>query len=269
MKDAYEINDFQEDVINSSHKIPVLADFWADWCQPCKMLTPVLTEIAEDNKERFKLAKINTDKHQKEAAKFGVRSIPSVKLFVDGKVEAEFQGALSKKQVLDFIDKNLPSSDIKELESIKNEMLYGINPTIISRLSVLAEKDELPEAKILLAQLIVNDDVERARELVKAFQEDSPYYHQAVSVKTFTEFIAMQENDFEEANVRDILLKSQSFLKAKDYDQGLEQLIEIIVVNKGYMNEIARKLCVSIFNILGEHHPSTKKYRKLFNRSLY
>ena len=80
----YDTNDFEKDVIERSHAIPVLVDFWADWCAPCKVLGPILEKLAREGDGRWELAKLDTEKFPAVATKFGIRSIPNVKLFVAG-----------------------------------------------------------------------------------------------------------------------------------------------------------------------------------------
>jgi len=91
---SYEIADFQKDVIEASYEKPVLVDFWAAWCGPCRMLGPTLEKLAEENAEKWTLAKVNTDEHQRLAMEHNIRGIPAVKLFSKGQVVNEFTGAM-------------------------------------------------------------------------------------------------------------------------------------------------------------------------------
>ena len=98
-------DNFETDVIKS--EVPVLLDFWADWCAPCKMIAPILTEIAEEYKGRLKIAKLNIDENPSIPPKFGIRGIPTLILFKNGTVEGQKVGALSKSQLTAFLDTNL------------------------------------------------------------------------------------------------------------------------------------------------------------------
>ncbi len=104
-----EVDDsnFEEEVIKQSEKIPVVVDFWAQWCMPCLVLGPVLEKIAEKYKGKFILAKLNVDKSPITSQKYKIMSIPNVKMFKDGKIVDEFVGALPEFQVQNWLDKNL------------------------------------------------------------------------------------------------------------------------------------------------------------------
>ena len=96
---------FDEDVLKSER--PVLVDYWAEWCGPCKMIAPILDEIAEEYGEKVKVCKVNVDENQETAARYAVRGIPTLMLFKNGDVEATKVGALSKSQLAAFLDSNL------------------------------------------------------------------------------------------------------------------------------------------------------------------
>jgi putative thioredoxin len=97
---------FQQ-VMDASAEVPILLDFWASWCQPCQVLMPVLAKLAEDYQGKFLLGKLNTEEEQELAAQFGIRSIPTVKLFMNGEVVDEFMGALPEQNVRQFLDKHI------------------------------------------------------------------------------------------------------------------------------------------------------------------
>ena len=109
METEIEVQDdnFEKQVIQKSEKTPVLVDFWASWCMPCQILGPVLEKIAEEYKGKFILAKANVDENRENAGKYGVMSIPSVKLFKNGKIVNEFVGAMPEDAVKFWLEENL------------------------------------------------------------------------------------------------------------------------------------------------------------------
>jgi len=109
---------FERDVIEKSMDVPVLVDFWAQWCGPCRMIGPLLEKLEKEYGGAFILAKLNTDENQNLAQAFGISSIPAVKLFVDGLIKDEFLGALPEPQLRAFLDKNLPQPEMTELKTI-------------------------------------------------------------------------------------------------------------------------------------------------------
>jgi putative thioredoxin len=109
METKVEANDgnFEQVVIERSKKVPVVVDFWALWCQPCLMLGPILEKLAGEYKGKFVLAKVDVSRNQEKAQKYGIMSIPAVKLFKEGKVADEFVGAIPEPAVRQWLDKNL------------------------------------------------------------------------------------------------------------------------------------------------------------------
>lgn len=104
-------DNFQKEVLDKSHEKPVLVDFWAPWCGPCRVLGPTLEKLAKANKGAWRLVKINADKYPGLSQRYGIRGIPAVKLFVDGEVRDEFVGALPEHAIRQWLNRALPASN--------------------------------------------------------------------------------------------------------------------------------------------------------------
>ena len=112
-----ELIDFQSDVIEASKTTPVLVDFWAEWCGPCVQLSPTLEKLAEEAGDSWTLLKVNTESQPELAAEYGIRSIPNVKLFVNGEISGEFVGALPEEEIKRWLESNIPDqSGIDKIE---------------------------------------------------------------------------------------------------------------------------------------------------------
>ena len=112
-----ELIDFQSDVIEASKITPVLVDFWAEWCGPCVYLSPTLEKLAEEAGDSWTLLKVNTESQPELAAEYGIRSIPNVKLFVNGEMSGEFIGALPEEEIKRWLESNIPDQgNVEKIE---------------------------------------------------------------------------------------------------------------------------------------------------------
>ena len=270
MENSFDIKDFQQEVIQESKKRPVLVDFWASWCRPCKILGPVLESIADENKEKFLFKKLNTEEFKDVAKEYNISSIPAVKLFVDGEVKAEFSGAQPKRNIEKWLDENIPLASQQELDEIKQELTHGFNKSIRQRLAKLIyEDDKLDEARILLAKNILFEEGNIAKEMVIMIQAFSHYYKDAEAIINYADFLSISEESIEAGPFKEKLVNAINGAKNSDFDKVFENLINIVMINKEFMDEVARKVCVALFILLGPDHDMTLKYRRRFDMSLY
>lgn len=264
--------DFQKEVIEESFIRPVLVDFWAEWCGPCKMLDPILDRLAEKYKDQWKLVKLNTDEQQDIAVEYGIRGIPNVKLFSKGKVINEFTGALPEKAVEDWLRKSIPSKFADMIEKAKILLGEGKEEDAKIILEDILKGDiSNNEVKVLLAKILLFDSPNDAKRLIENSDLSYENLDLADSIETITELFEKLKNKSAllESPVKNYYLEAISKLQKKDFDGSLEKFIEVIREDKSYDDEGARKACISIFKYLGEEHEITLKHRRDFGRALY
>ena len=268
----YEITDFTKDVIERSSSIPVLVDFWAPWCGPCKVLGPILEKLAMKDQEQWVLAKVNTDVHQDTAARFDVRGIPNVKLFVDGKVVNEFTGALPEPMVVQWLAKALPNKFRKAIDQAEQLLLKG-DVTEARRLldDILAEDAGNEAARVLLARTHVLSDPGRAVDLVKGIEEHQEQYPMVEAIATISGLLQKVNHpeQLPDDGVKQIYLDAARELSSTNIEAALEKFIEVLRVNRHYDEDGSRRACLAIFRLLGDEHPITQRYRRPFSSALY
>lgn len=267
----YEIKDFSIDVLQASFSKPVLVDFWAEWCGPCRILGPILERLAAKNNDEWVLAKVNSDEHPELSAQYGIRSIPNVKLFYKGEVINEFVGALPEPAVSDWLKKNIPNK-YQDLLSHAEALLSSGNENEAQQvLNELLRKDpQNNSVKILLAKISLFEDSQKALELISGEEETNDSGEVISAIKTIADLLSDSKNsELEESPTKNLYLEAVNHLKEKRFDLSLEKFIEIIKTDRFFGDDIARKSCIAIFKYLGEESEISKVYRKDFGRALY
>jgi len=269
---SYEISNFQQDVIEASYKQPVLVDFWAEWCGPCRMLGPVLEKLAQKYTGKWLLAKVNTDVHQEPAMQYNISSIPAVKLFINGEVVDEFVGALPEPQIETWLKKALPNKNDEIVQQAAN--LLSVNESEKAQQlleEVLKAEPEHERAGILLAQTQVYNNPDKAIEMVAHIEPGSTYDDVAEGIRNLGELIKLSgaTGSLPEGEGKVKYEEAVKALKNQNFDEALEAFIEVIRNDRYYHDDGARKACLAIFKYLGEEHETTLKHRKVFNRALY
>ena len=176
--------DFQKQVIGRSREIPVLVDFWAPWCGPCRTLGPILDTVAQELAGRLELVKLNTEEQPELASRYGIRSIPHCKLFVDGEVRAEFSGALPRSAVMDWLRQHLPSQHADSLEQAGEKLLAGDTAAVAMLLEpVLENEPDNAQALLLLAKARLSSSPAEAERLLGAIPVNADNAQQAEHLK--------------------------------------------------------------------------------------
>ncbi len=265
---SYEVKDFNKDIIEQSKSIPVLVDFWAEWCGPCRILGPMLEKLADKYKDRFKLVKVNTDHNQEMSARYGIRGIPNVKLFINGEVADEFTGALPEQAVEQWIKKTIPGKNAKDIVAAKVLISKGENDKASQILTdMLKEEPDNSELKILLAQTLLFRNPEKAEALALESELDAEYSELLDSIKTIAHLFSLNGINGSEAAME--YRSGIEELRRQNFDSALERFIEVIKTDRRLDDDGARKACIAIFKFLGEDNEITLRHRRDFGSALY
>ncbi len=260
--------DFQKEVIEKSFEKPVVVDFWAEWCGPCRVLGPVIEQLSKEQAALWDLVKINTEEAQELAEQYDIRSIPNVKLFYKGEVISGFAGAYPRHAIEKWLAEFLPSDRKNQFHSLLAALQADAhNPQLIKELEafVIANPD-LKEARIYLAKHLVFSDWERAEQLLADIQLGDEYYETAEDVRAVGTLMALSSNG---AQAGQLLSKAQAALRAHQIEAAVQYIIDATLVDKNYHNDLPRKVAIALFRLLGNEHPISRDYRWRFDMALY
>jgi putative thioredoxin len=275
--------DFQEKVIEASRRAPVLVDFWAEWCQPCRVFKPILEKLAGEYGGRFLLVKINSDENQELAAKLGVRGIPAVKAFVDGQLANEFTGALPESQVREFIDSLVPSpAEPLRLEAIAAYQRGELDAAkqLFGQALRLDPKNE--NARLDIAEVCLEAGaVDEARNILDtlAGKAKDPARLEALLARLALAVGAgggdpaalRARVDADPADLNGRLQLANALALGKDYRGALDELLEIVRRDRTWQDEAGRKTMLKLFSVLGanpEYDDLLRQYRTALARIL-
>jgi putative thioredoxin len=263
---------FEAEVLARSIEVPVLVDFWAEWCGPCKVLGPVLEKLAGEYAGEFILAKVNVDENQQLAGAFGIQGIPAVKLFRDGDLASEFTGALPEPMLREFLSKFLPTAVDKEtlaaaeLEAAGKadeaksayQAILGADPNHAKALLGLGRlamnAGDIDAARNYLDQISVVDDERKDADRLLARLDLQAGGAENESV--LREKIAADPNNLEAR-----FELAQTLAGVENYEAALIEFLAIVKADRKFKDDGARKAMVQIFEVLGGEDPLTDKYR--------
>lgn len=266
-------NSFEYDVIAFSANTLVVVDFWAEWCQPCKALEPILLRMAAEGQGAFRLARLDVDKNPNIAIRYSVRSLPTVIAFREGHAVAELVGLQPEARVREFIEKLSPpspfglaleksASHLDEQRWIDGEKEYR---------SLLEQQADQPEALLgLIISLLGQGKAAEARTLIRTFPS-SREYSRAQLLMPVAEVYSSHENnslpletDLDTAFSNCIRLARRGSLLP-----ALDGLLDILRQDKKYRSGRAHQIILGLLEILGPNHPDTRSYRSELASALY
>jgi putative thioredoxin len=273
---------FQSLVIDASRRVPVLVDFWAAWCGPCRALGPILEKLADEFQGRFLLVKIDTEQEQEIARQFGIRSLPTVKLFKDGVTVDEFLGAQPESQVRALLERHLSreSDDARaEAKSLREQGQLAQARAVLEQAHVGDPGNQrvIPDLANVLIDLGELDSARNALDLVASGTNADLEVRTAIGRLAFAE-VVLTSPGIEalkravEINPRDCEYLYQlgaSYIGCGEYEAALDQFIEILRIDRGFRDDAGRKGLLSVFGMLGDDHPLVGRYRARMSSWLY
>ena len=282
---AYDVtlDDFQEKVVEASFTVPVVIDFWAEWCAPCRALKPLLEKLATEYGGRFLLARINSDENQPLAAEFGVRSIPAVKVIVRGEQVDEFTGVLPESKLREFIERQLPSparAHIEAAEALRQQgdlagatgllgQALEIDPrNETARLDLAALRLQLGDAASASALLEASLEW-KDRTRLDALRAELALHAQArpgESIDVLQQHVTAAPDDLD-ARLR----LANALARGRHYREALDQQLEIVRRNRHWNEQAGRKSMLTLFSLLAAdpaQEALMREYRVALARTL-
>lgn len=269
---------FQHVVLDGSREVPVLVDFWADWCQPCKMLMPLLAQLADAYQGKFILGKLNTEEQQALAMQFGIRSIPTCKLFRNGNEVDEFAGALPESEIRAFLDKHLPRESDGAVAAAEQLLASGDPGAALEILSP-AQASDPSNTRILRAMAqayAIQGDYPAANAALDALPEEeqaSPEIGILRGQMYFAE-VAPQPEDVAALQARleadgkdsEALYKvALAAVMSQDFASAIDLLLKLMASDRSYGDDAARHALLKLFDMLGDDPLVANSRRRMFN----
>jgi putative thioredoxin len=286
MTNAYKIitttATFMQDVVEASKITPVLVDFWAAWCEPCKQLMPMLDRLADEYAGRFVLAKVDADENQELVQQMGVRSLPTVAMFKDGKVVDHFVGVVPEAQIRELLNRHVPAVQQTPLQRARDLKATGdlagaqllLDQELVREPNNIELQCELAEIKVL------NGDIDGAKQILTSVQSREPAAQAAKRLAALIEFSDVVRDNPDTNAIRQRLSAEPSDLDARhalavhrllanDYDAALEDWLEMMRTNRKYKDDLARKSLVMAFELIGNTDPRVQQARREMARMLF
>ncbi len=260
------IANFEAEVIEASKTTPVLVDFWAPWCGPCKTLGPLLERVETDYAGRFKLVKIDSDQEQQLAGAFGIRSIPTCVLLMNGQPVDGFTGAIPEGEIKAFLDKHLPAGEPEAEAAPEEDLSPASEEDALAALAqaAVAEPNNDDAQFAYIRALLLMDNLAQAKAVFEPHKTKALAVQRLASIALWLEILEGTPADEAslrahiDANKRDFASRyalAQQAVRAGRWTDAMDELLEILMRDKSWEDERARRLFVAVLDIITPEPP--------------
>ena len=257
--------DFEYEVVAYSQNIPVVVDFWATWCKPCKTMDPILEHLAVEAQGAFRLARVDVDQNPNLAMRFSVRNIPTVKAFSGGVVVGEFVGAQPEARLREFVSKITPPSPLSLAIEKAESLLSGHQWTEGEKTfrTILEQEPGNPAALLGLSKILLGQGKSgEAMQILRDFPASKQYNDAEILMPYANALLAYQNNKLDDETDLDAAFRNSIRLAGRgNFASALDGLFDILRQDKKFRNGKARLVALSLFEIMGEDDPNIRQYR--------
>ncbi len=259
--------DFAEAVIDQSFLRPVVVDFWAPWCGPCRTLGPSLERLAADGNGAWTLAKVNVDQNQHLAQRYQVQGIPAVKAFVNGMLVAEFTGAIPESQIVHWLAGFVTHPADDTLHTLDTLAQSDISAAIQGYAALVSMQPQNDAARIGYARLLILRNDNEALGVLRAIRQNSTYAEQAEGW-LFLAATAQEIYTDDDAIAPSFVAALQAFLQ-QDISSGLSGMLDLVIRARTWNDDASRKTILAMIQTLGVTHPLTTQARRDLASALF
>jgi len=257
--------DFEYQVIAYSQHVPLVVDFWAEWCVPCRTLGPMLERLCLEAGGSFRLAKVNVDQNPNLAFRYNVRSIPSVKAFRDEKIVLEFTGLQSEPKLKEWLRALAPSSTDLLLEKGLSLISEGEWVSAMTAFQeVLKERPDSAPAMLGLAKsALAQGQVEEAQRILQSFPPSREFAKAETLLQLIQALIRLKNSENHHDNPLEAAYQRALRLVLRgNFAASLDGLLDILRDDKHFRDGEVRQVILGLFELMGEEHPLTHQYRQ-------